>query len=104
MYAIVQTGSKQYRVEKNDTLQIERIEAEEGQEIELKEVLVVSSEEGVIRVGRPTVAGCVVKARVLGEVKGPKVVGVKYKRRKNNYRKFGHRQIYTDLEILEIVS
>lgn len=103
MYAIVQTGSKQYRVEKGDVIEVEYLDAETGHQIDLTDVLLVSS-AGVVKVGRPSVAGCVVKARVLGEVKGPKVVGVKYKRRKNNYRKFGHRQGYHQLMIDEIVG
>lgn len=106
MYAIVKTGndSKQYQVEKGDRIEVELLDAQEGDLIDIKDVLLVASVGGAVHIGRPTVSGYVVKAQVVGEVKGPKVFGVKYKRRKNNYRKFGHRQRYHQLQILDIVG
>ena len=62
----------------------------------------VSKGEGDVQIGAPTVSGAIVKARYVAETKGPKVTSVKYKRRKNQYRKFGHRQRYAHLEIIDI--
>ena len=102
MYAIIQSGSKQYRVQKGDIICVELIDAQPGENVELKEVLCLSQEDGSMRIGFPTVEGCVVKAQYLKEVKGNKIQSVKYKRRKNQYRKFGHRQKYAELQITDI--
>ncbi len=102
MYAVVQCGSKQYIVKKGDSIHVDLFEGEPGQEIELSNVLMVSKGEGEVQIGDPTVAGALVKARYVAEIKGPKITSVKYKRRKNQYRKFGHRQRYAHLEITEI--
>jgi large subunit ribosomal protein L21 len=102
MYAVVESGSKQYRVRKGDVIHVELIGAEPGQEVNLGSVLLVSDEEGQVQVGAPTVAGYVVKAECLAEVKGEKITSMKYKQRKNERRKFGHRQRYSQLRILDI--
>lgn len=104
MYAVIESGSKQYRVKKGDVIHVELINAEPGQEVDLREVLLVSDGEGQVHVGKPTVAGYVVKAECLPEVKGEKITSMKYKQRKNIRRKFGHRQKYSQLRILDIVS
>jgi large subunit ribosomal protein L21 len=104
MYAIIQSGSKQYRVKKDDVIHVELLEAEPGQQVEFRDVLFVGGEDGKAEVGMPTVAGCVVKGQYLAVAKGPKVVSIKYKRRKNNYRKFGHRQKYAEIKIIDIVK
>lgn len=102
MYAVVESGSKQYRVQKGDVIRVELVEGEKGQVVDLMNVLLVSGDDGQIRVGKPTVAGCVVKAEYLAEVKGEKVTSVKYKQRKNERRKWGHRQRYSQLRIVDI--
>ncbi len=102
MYAIVQTGSKQYRVKKGDVINVELVNAEIGQIFDLQDVLLIARENGEIIMGKPNVPGCVVKAKYTKIVKGPKIHSVKYKRRKGEYRKFGHRQKYAELQIVDI--
>jgi len=102
MYAVVQCGSKQYIVKQGDSIHVDLFDAEPGQEVDLSNVLMISRGEGDVQIGAPTVAGAVVKARYIAEVKGGKITSVKYKRRKNQYRKFGHRQRYMHLEITGI--
>lgn len=103
MYAIIQTGGKQYRVEQGDILDIELVEGEEGKTIELPEVVFLF--DGVqAKVGLPYVPGCKVKAEYLDEIKGPKVIAFKYKKRDNYRRKVGHRQRYSRVKITEIIT
>ena len=102
MYAIVQSGSKQFFVRKGDLIHVDLLDAQIGQEVELKDVLLVVNAEGTIQLGKPTLSGCVVKAHYMAEVKGPKINGLKYKQRKNTYRSWGHRQRYAQLKILDI--
>lgn len=104
MYAIIQSGSKQYRVKKDDIIQVDLLEANPGEQVEFREVLFLGGEGCPVQVGKPTIAGCVVKGQYLAVAKGPKVTSIKYKRRKNNYRKFGHRQRYAEIQITEIVK
>ncbi len=104
MYAVVESGSKQYRVQKGDVIQVELVGVEPGQDVDLANVLMVSNDEGQVQVGKPNVAGCVVKAQCLAEVKGEKITSMKYKQRKNERRKFGHRQRYSQLRILDITG
>ncbi|MDO8691771.1 MAG: 50S ribosomal protein L21 [Dehalococcoidia bacterium] len=102
MYAIVESGGKQHKVEVGANLLVDHLQAEEGAAWELERVLLVSDGTTTL-VGKPTVQGAVVRAVVTGEVKGPKIVVQKYKA-KSNYRvKTGHRQLYTNLAIKEIV-
>jgi len=103
MYAIIETGSKQFRVEQGMKLQIPAIEAEEGAAVVFDRVLLCSNGEEVV-VGTPEVADAQVKATCLGEVKGEKITIFKKKRRKNYARKTGHRQGYTMVQINEIIS
>lgn len=102
MYAIIQTGSKQYKVKKNDVINVELLDAEVGAPVEFGQVLFVQ-EEGKTIVGMPTAAGYVVKGQFVCLSKGPKITSVKYKKRKNEYRKFGHRQQYSQVKITDIV-
>jgi large subunit ribosomal protein L21 len=101
MFAIVRTGGKQYRVEVGAQLTVERIAADVGAEVSLDDVLAVGSEEQS-QIGRPTVAGALVRAKVVAQPRGTKVVVFKKKRRKNYRRKRGHRQELTVLKITEI--
>jgi large subunit ribosomal protein L21 len=101
MYAVLETGSKQYRVAAGDTLQIERMPAEAGQTVTFDRILLVSK-DGQVTVGTPTVASASVLADVVEHVRGPKVVAFKMKRRKGYHKKIGHRQELTVVKIKEI--
>ncbi len=103
MYAIIETGGKQFRVEKDDVIDIELIEAQDGEKVEFKNVLFLNTGASV-HVGTPYIAGKLVQGEVLGEEKGPKVTIFKYKRRKPFRRKVGHRQRYSRVKITEIVG
>lgn len=100
MYAIIQTGGKQYKVAAGDEILIEKLEAAVDAEVEF-DVLLVSDESGV-KVGKPVLDGVKVKGKVLKHGKGKKVVVFKYKPKKNIRTKRGHRQPYTKVEILSI--
>lgn len=100
MYAIIQTGGKQYKVAAGDEILIEKLEAAVDAEVEF-DVLLVSDESGV-KVGKPVLDGVRVKGKVLEHGKGKKVVVFKYKPKKNIRTKRGHRQPYTKVEILSI--
>ncbi|MGI6706397.1 MAG: 50S ribosomal protein L21 [Clostridia bacterium] len=101
MYAVIQTGGKQYRVQEGDILFIEKLSAAEGDTVEFDDVLMVSDENG-IKVGTPTVEGAKVEAKVLAHGKGKKIIVFKYKPKKNYRRKQGHRQPYSKVEIVKI--
>jgi large subunit ribosomal protein L21 len=101
MYAVIRSGSRQYRVTRGDTIQVERLAAQEGDTILLDQVLLVGSDDDV-KVGMPIVDGFSVRATVLGDERGKKLTVFKYKR-KNRYQiKTGHRQTYTRLRIEDI--
>ncbi len=100
MYAIIKTGGKQYRVQKDDELKIEKIEANVGDVVTFDEVLVVGGDKLVV--GTPFVEGCAVQAEVLEQGKNDKVIIYKYKAKKDYRRKNGHRQPYTLVKIVGI--
>jgi len=102
LFAIIQTGGKQYRVAPGDILRVERLPGERGDETALDQVLLVADEEN-IRVGQPLVAGARVVGRILQQGKAKKIIVFKKKRRKNYRRKQGHRQLFTALEVKEII-
>lgn len=101
MYAVVESGSKKYRVTAGDTLVVNRIKAEAGKEHTLDRVLLVSN-DGKVSVGAPHVQNATVVADVVKHQRGPKVVAFKMKRRKGYHRTVGHRQEQTVLKIKEI--
>ena len=103
MYAVVKTGGKQYRVSAGEKLRIESLAADVGQEIVLDQVLVVADGD-TLRLGTPLVAGATVKAKVLKQGRGDKVHIFKMKRRKHYRKSQGHRQNYTEIEILGIAE
>lgn len=103
MYAIIQTGGHQYKVAPGDTIEVERLDAKPGSDVELAEVLMVSGDNGV-QIGTPFVGGAKVVARVVGPAKGEKLIVFKYKAKKRYRRKTGHRQGLTRLNIKEIVG
>jgi large subunit ribosomal protein L21 len=101
MYAIIQTGGKQYKVSPGDLVDVEKLEAEVGQRVEIIQVLIVSSEDGV-KVGTPTLRGAKVIAQVVRHGRGPKIRVFKKKRRKGYRKTIGHRQWFTTLRIEEV--
>lgn len=101
MYAVLETGSKQYRVTAGDTLEIDRLAVEAGQTFTFDRVLLVNN-EGAVNVGAPTVAGATIVADVVEHKRGKKVVAFKMKRRKGFHKKIGHRQELTVVKIKEI--
>ncbi len=101
MYAIIDNHGKQVRVAAGETIEVDHIEAEIGSEITFDRVLLIGGEE--VKVGDPVVAGATVKAKVLSHDRGPKVIALKYRRRKRSRTKRGFRASLTQLEILDIV-
>ncbi|MCG8426379.1 MAG: 50S ribosomal protein L21 [Chromatiales bacterium] len=101
MYAVIQTGGKQYRVSEGDTLKVEKLGADEGASVELDKVLLVADGDD-IKVGTPYVDGGKVTATVKSHGRGKKVNIIKFKRRKHHMKRQGHRQWYTELEITGI--
>ncbi len=103
MYAIVDIAGQQFKVEKDSKLYIHRLQAEEGTEVEFDKVLLIDN-NGKVKVGKPTVKGAKVSGKVLSHLKGDKVKVFKKKRRKGYKVTNGHRQLFTQIQIEEIVS
>jgi len=98
MYAVVNTGGKQYKVQKGETLRIEKIPGEVGSQVTFDQVLMVADGEDV-RVGRPLLEKAAVMGSIIEQDKSKKIIVFKYKRRKRYRRKQGHRQPYTAIRI-----
>ena len=103
MYAVIQTGGKQYRVSKGLKLKVEKLDAAEGDSVELDKVLMVADGDDV-KIGAPYLDGGKVTATVTSQGRGKKVKIIKFKRRKHHLKRQGHRQAYTELEITDIAS
>ena len=101
MYAVIQTGGKQYRVEEGTYLKIEKLELGVGDSIEFDKVLMIQSDEAV-KVGLPFIEGGKVTATVLSQGRHDKVRIIKFRRRKHHMKKMGHRQYYTEIQITGI--
>jgi large subunit ribosomal protein L21 len=101
MYAVLETGSKQYRVSAGDQLEVERLAIEAGQSVTFDRVLLVNN-DGKITVGSPTVASATVTADVVEHIRGEKKLAFKMKRRKGYHKSIGHRQELTVVKIKEI--
>ena len=101
MYAVIKTGGKQYRVQQGDVIFVEKIDSQANDAVTFEEVLLVNDGEQT-KVGAPIVAGAKVEGKVLAQVKAKKVVVYKYKAKKNERKKQGHRQPYTKVEITAI--
>ena len=103
MYAVIQTGGKQYRVEPGKTLLVEKLAGEAGTKIVFDQVLLVSSGDGGnVSIGKPTVAGAKVTAEIVEQTRGDKLVVFKFRLRKNYVRRNGHRQDLTAVKIAAI--
>src|ERR1700730_3686914 len=102
MYAIVETGGKQYRVKPGDTVAVEKLSGEPGEILDLDRVLLIAGNgDGQTRVGSPGVAGAVVRAEVLAHFRGEKIIIFRYKSKVRYRRKTGHRQSLTRLRITD---
>ena len=101
VYAIIETGGKQYKVNEGDIIFVEKLGVAAGETVEITSVKALSK-DGVLTVGTPDVAGAKVTATVVKEGKGKKIVILKYKAKKNEKKKMGHRQPYTKLQITAI--
>jgi large subunit ribosomal protein L21 len=102
MYAIVEVGKKQFKVVENDIIEAPLLDMPEGAAYQLKDVLLFVGKDGAIQVGTPTVPNVTIDTKVLGMVKGVKLIVFKKKKRKGYKRKRGHRQRYTRLLIQKI--
>jgi large subunit ribosomal protein L21 len=102
MYAVIETGGKQYRVSEGDAISVEKLPYEVGDEVEFERVLLVSGKEGVT-IGQPIVKGAKVVAKVEAEGRGRKILVWKYRPKQRYRRRQGHRQPYTRLRIEKIV-
>lgn len=103
MFAIVKTGGKQYRVAKDDVIQVEKLAGEAGDQVTLDQILAVGEGENVT-VGTPVVDGAAVVFEVVEQARGPKILWFKKRRRQNSKRKGGHRQDLTVLKVLDITT
>ncbi|WP_174626382.1 50S ribosomal protein L21 [Candidatus Methylobacter favarea] len=101
MYAVIQTGGKQYRVEEGTTLKIEKLELGTGEGIEFDNVLMVQSGESV-KIGQPFIDGGKVTATVVSQGRHKKIKIIKFRRRKHHMKQMGHRQYYTEIQITGI--
>ena len=101
MYAVIVTGGKQYRVSQGDKVRVEKLEAAEGDSVELDQVLMVVDGDD-IKIGAPVLDGGKVTAEVKAHGRGDKVNIIKFRRRKHHMKRQGHRQAYTELEITGI--
>lgn len=100
MYAVIQTGGKQYRVQQGDVIFVEKLNAQADETVSFDVLLLGNGDE--TKIGAPVVKGAKVEGKVVGQVKSAKVVVFKYKAKKNERKKQGHRQPYTKVEITAI--
>jgi len=103
MLAVIRTGGKQYIAEPGKKLKIEKLDNKEGEEIILSDILLTEN-DGKVEIGDPVVKNAQVKAKIVSQGKGEKIVVFKYKPKKRYSRKIGHRQLFTEIEILSINS
>ena len=101
MYAVIQTGGKQYRVEQGEVLRVEKLAGDAGSKLTF-DTLLFADDGGNVRIGQPNVAGVSVDAEIVEQGRGKKITIFKYKRRKSYRRKAGHRQPFTALKITAI--
>ena len=102
MYAIVESGGKQYRVQEGDTVYLEKLPAEAGESVEINKVLALVKDDGELIVGTPFLADAKVLVKIVRHGRGRKIIVFKYKSKKNYRRKQGHRQAFTEVTIEKI--
>lgn len=103
MYAVIVSGGKQYRVKEGQTIQVAKIDEQQGASVKFDKVLMVSQGESCT-LGSPFVSGCTVQAEVVGHGRGKKIKIIKMKRRKHHIKSMGHRQDYTEIKIIKIAA
>lgn len=103
MYAVIETGGKQYRVQEGDVVFVEKLEANEGDVVNFDKVLILSN-EGSLNAGKPYVEGAKVEGTVIEQGKAKKIIVFKYKSKKNYRKKQGHRQPFTKVKIEKIIG
>jgi large subunit ribosomal protein L21 len=103
MYAVIKTGGKQYRVSKDDVIEVEKIAGEAGEKVTFDQVMMIGG-DGQLAVGTPTIAGASVAAEVVEQKRAPTIIVFKKIRRQNYRRRNGHRQPLTKVRILEITG
>lgn len=101
MYAVVRTGGKQHRVAQGERLKVEKLDGDVGAEIMLDDVLMIGGND-TPKIGQPRVSGATVKAKIVAQDRGDKILVFKRRKRKGFHKKIGHRQSYTELEITGI--
>jgi len=104
MFAVIQTGGKQYKVAKNSVIKIEKIEGAPGAKIEFNQILMIGEDSKTSVIGTPIVKGALVTAEIMEQVRANKIIIFKKKRRQNYRRKAGHKQELTELKIIEITK
>ncbi len=102
MYAVIESGGKQYKVSEGTVLKVEKLEAASGDRLSIDKVLMINDENGNVKVGNPLVSNARVEVEVMEQGRDKKVVVFKYKRRKNYRKKQGHRQPFTRIKVLKI--
>ncbi len=103
MYAVIETGGKQYRVAEGDKLRVEKLDAEAGASVDLDRVLMIT--DGVeVKVGKPFIEGTKVTAEIAGHGRAGKIKIIKFRRRKHHMKRQGHRQWFTELKITGIAA
>jgi large subunit ribosomal protein L21 len=100
MYAVIETGGKQYRVSEGDTIRVEKLGGAIGEKVEFDKVLMVGGEK--VAIGKPHISGAKVRAEIVDEDRAKKIIVFKFRRRKNYRRKNGHRQPFTAVKITGI--
>ena len=103
MYAVIQTGGKQYRVRAGDTVMVEKLDGAVGDPVEFDQVLLLSGDDAV-SVGRPVLDGAKVTGEIVAQTRGEKLIVFKFKRRKDYRRRNGHRQHYTAVKINDVLA
>ncbi len=101
MYAVIQTGGKQYKVKPGEDIKVEKLDGQVGDDVYFDKVLLVSK-EGKVTIGKPILENSRVVAKITRQGRGPKIIVYKYKRRKGYRKKQGHRQDFTGVKIIEI--
>lgn len=101
-FAVVMTGGKQYKVSAGDRLKVEKLDVKKGETVTFDTVLLHAAADGAVKVGTPYVSGTKLTATVLGDVRGEKKITFKYHSKTRSRRKKGHRQDYTELQIVKI--